>query len=60
MSNIIFSKVRVVIDSIKSRPGLHLFLRYTALFAILWLSLASIALHNIIASDSNPFFYANF
>jgi hypothetical protein len=43
-----------------SRPGLALFLRYTMLFTMLWLALASMALYNIIATESNPFFYANF
>lgn len=37
-----------------------LFLRYTLLFSLLLISLASMALNNIIATESNPFFYANF
>jgi len=41
-------------------PDLRFFLRYTLLFTMLFLSLASMAFYRIIATESNPFFYANF
>jgi len=41
-------------------PDLLFFLKYTALFTMLLLSIASMALNRIIATESNPFFYANF
>ena len=39
---------------------LSFFIKYTVLFTMLFLSLASLALNRIIATESNPFFYANF
>lgn len=44
----------------KLHPDWVFFLHYTLLFALLFLSLASMALNKIIATESNPFFYANF
>ena len=41
-------------------PDLSFFLKYTGLFTLLLLSIASLALNRIIATESNPFFYANF
>lgn len=41
-------------------PDWFFFLKYTALFTLLLLSIASMALNRIIATESNPFFYANF
>jgi len=45
---------------LSKHPNLSFFLRYTLLFTMLFMSLAAMALHRIIASESNPFFYANF
>jgi len=39
---------------------LAFFLKYTLLFTLLFMSIALAALHNIIAVESSPFFYANF
>ncbi|MCB5272295.1 MAG: hypothetical protein LHW56_10685 [Candidatus Cloacimonetes bacterium] len=41
-------------------PDWFFFLKYTVLFTLLLLSIASMALNRIIATESNPFFYANF
>lgn len=41
-------------------PQLWLLIKYTILFTMLLLALASKALYSIIAKESNPFFYANF
>lgn len=41
-------------------PHLAFFFKYAGLFTLLLLSLASMALYNIISTESNPFFYANF
>jgi hypothetical protein len=49
-----------IVSMIKSKPLLAFFLRYLLLFFLLFMSVASVALHNIIAVESNPFFYANF
>jgi len=41
-------------------PDLLFFLKYSMLFTMLLLSIASLALNRIIATESIPFFYANF
>jgi len=41
-------------------PHLAFYLRYTLLFTMLFLSIASAALLHVLATESNPFFYANF
>ena len=41
-------------------PDWYFFLKYTMLFTIMLLSIASMALNRVIATESNPFFYANF
>ncbi len=43
-----------------SKPLLAYFLKYLVLFFLLIMSIALAALHNIVAVESNPFFYANF
>jgi hypothetical protein len=48
------------LDTIRNRERLWLFLKSFGLFLLLFLALASAALHNIIATESNPFFYACF
>jgi hypothetical protein len=42
------------------KQGLAFGLRYFVLFLMLFISIAMAALLNIISSESNPFFYANF
>ncbi len=49
-----------VTEYLNKHPDLRFFLRYTLLFIMLFLSLASMAFYRIIATESNPFFYANF
>ena len=44
----------------ESDDGLSVFLRYVIIFFLMLLSLASISLYHIIATQSNPFFYAKF
>ncbi len=44
----------------RSHEGLAFFLKYFGLFVLLFLSVASVCLYNIIATESNPFFYARF
>lgn len=54
----------LIIEKVKAfaekHPDWFFFLKYTVLFTMLLLSLASTALFNIISTESNPFFYANF
>jgi hypothetical protein len=42
------------------KPGLAFWLKWFALFLLLFASLASAALRGIISAESNPFFYASF
>ncbi len=41
-------------------PNLAFYLRYTLLFTMLFLSIAGASLLRVIATESTPFFYANF
>ncbi len=43
-----------------SHPNLRFFVKYTALFTMLLLSIAMMSLNKIISTEANPFFYANF
>lgn len=53
-----------IIRTISALAGRHplfwMFIKYTILFTMLLLSLASKSLYSLIARESNPFFYANF
>ena len=40
--------------------SLYIFLKYTVLFTMLLLSIASLSLNIILSTQANPFFYANF
>jgi|GEM_PF-1495685 hypothetical protein len=53
----IINKVKSILER---QSELVFFLRYIALFTLLLISLASMALNRIIVSESNPFFYADF
>ena len=44
----------------RSHEQLCFFLKYCGLFWLLYLAVASACLYNIIATESNPFFYARF
>jgi hypothetical protein len=48
------------LDTLGSRERLWLLAKSFGLFFLLLLAIASVALHNIIATESNPFFYARF
>ena len=52
-----FHNIKAYLDA---HVNLRFFLKYTFLFTLLLLALASLALHRIIALEANPFFYANF
>jgi len=54
---IIENKIR---ETLLKHPNLAFFLKYIGLFTLLLLSIASMAFYRIIATESNPFFYANF
>lgn len=45
---------------LRSHERLGFFLKYFGLFLLLFLVVASVCLYNIIATESNPFFYARF
>ncbi len=47
-------------DTLESNDGWGLFVRYLFYFFLILVSLASISLYHIIATESNPFFYAKF
>ncbi len=49
-----------ILERIKNKPYLWLYLRVTFVFTLLFTALAAKALFTIIAVESNPFFYANF
>jgi hypothetical protein len=55
--NKIVCKIR---ETLLTHPNLAFFLKYICLFTLLLLSVASMAFYKIIATESNPFFYANF
>ena len=46
--------------NICKRKLLFIFIKYTVLFTILLLSIASLAMYHIISDKLNPFLYANF
>jgi len=48
------------VHAVRSNERLSLFLKAVGLFLLLFLAIASAALYNIIATESNPFFYARF
>jgi|GEM_PF-2855258 len=50
----------VLVNNFFRKPLWRFFLKYLGLFLLLFLALASLALHNIVVEESNPFFYANF
>lgn len=52
--------VTKITDYLSMHPNLRFFLKYTALFTMLTVSLVMLALHRVISSEANPFFYANF
>ncbi len=52
--------IRKISENLSRHPNLAFFLRYFGLFTMLLFALASKALYNIIATETNPFFYANF
>jgi hypothetical protein len=58
--NLVNSCIAVFGRAFRENDGWSLFLRYTILFLLIFLSLASISLFHIIATESNPFFYAKF
>lgn len=43
-----------------SHPSLIFFLKYTAIFVMLFVSIASFAFRNLLTKEANPFFYADF
>ncbi len=45
---------------VRSHERLAFLLKYFGLFVLLFLSVASVCLYDIIATQSNPFFYARF
>jgi hypothetical protein len=54
------SVVKRVIEICRGESSLGFFLRCFFISSLLLLSLASFALFRMIATQSNPFFYANF
>jgi len=52
--------VNIIRETLLKHPDLAFFLKYTGLFTLLLLSIAALAFYRIIATESNPFFYANF
>jgi hypothetical protein len=51
---------RMIWGYLHRHKNLLFLLKYTILFTVLLLSLASMSLNRILSSQSNPFFYGNF
>ncbi len=58
--NELHTTLLVIKAYINKRKLLLLFIKYTIIFTILFLSIASLAMYHIISDKLNPFFYANF
>lgn len=56
----LYTILLAIIANIYRRKLLFIFIKYTVLFTILLLSIASLAMYHIISDKLNPFFYANF
>lgn len=52
--------MRQLWQRVRSHERLVFFVKYCGLFWLLFVAVASVCLYNIVATESNPFFYAQF
>ena len=54
-------RVMLMIHQLRAEhASLYILLKYTVLFTMLLLSVASLSLNSILSKQANPFFYATF